>query len=50
MQKNNENFEFYLNELEKTIRKLESLGKPIVCAISGKSNLGGLKVIISLPV
>ncbi|MBI64446.1 MAG: exodeoxyribonuclease VII small subunit [Chloroflexi bacterium] len=24
MQKNNENFEFYLNELEKTIRKLES--------------------------
>ena len=24
MQKNNENFEFYINELEKIIRKLES--------------------------
>ena len=32
--------------LSKTLRKLEVCGKPITCAISGSSNLGGLELIL----
>ena len=32
-------------KLTRTLRKLESIGMPITCAISGKSNLGGLELI-----
>ena len=33
-------------KLSKTLRKLEISGKPVVCAISGSSNLGGLELIL----
>ena len=32
--------------LSKTLRKLEVCGKPITCAISGSTNLGGLELIL----